>query len=138
MLAATAPPRVWLRNWYGTYGADGAVSIARNRSFAAVVKPPMRFDSVGVPGGHHSWTTFETLMPAYFAFFTRALDKPTGAASRLTGNLTGIVRAARSLQRSPRAQVVLVDYWNVFRDGAGYELLANAVLDALGPLAATP
>lgn len=49
-LAATAPPDELLRNWYGTYGGAGAASTTQNNEFAAVVKPPMRFESVVIPG----------------------------------------------------------------------------------------
>lgn len=77
VLAATNPPDVLLRNWYGTFGADGAVSTARDKAFASAVRPPMRFESVVVPGGHHTWTTFRALMPDVFAFFTENLDKPS-------------------------------------------------------------
>ncbi len=76
VLAATNPPAVRLRNWYGTYGGDGAVSTARDQAFAKAARPPLRFESVVVPGGRHNWTTFEKLMPAVFTFFTAALDPP--------------------------------------------------------------
>lgn len=77
VLAAQNPPDVRFRNWYGTYGGDGAISKKRNDQFAAAVRPPTRFDSVVIPGGRHTWTTFEKVMLDVFAYFTANLAHPS-------------------------------------------------------------
>ncbi len=76
LMAAANPPNVLLRNWYGTVGADGTVSKARNDAMAKAVRPPTVFESRVSQGGTHTWASFRTVMPEVFAFFTEKLDKP--------------------------------------------------------------
>ncbi len=75
VIAATNPPDVLLRNWYGNGFANGTISTYRSDHFAAVVKPPMRYEGVLVPGGGHLWEHYSRQMPDVFAFFTAHLDK---------------------------------------------------------------